>query len=32
MAHMKEKLNDVMALTERLQRDFPAETSGFLNF
>lgn len=32
MAHMKEKLNDVMTLTERLQKNYPTETSGFLNF
>ncbi len=32
MAHMKDKLNDVVALTKRLQEDYPNETSGFLNF
>ncbi len=32
MGHMKDKLNDIMSLTERLQKDYPTETSGFLSF
>lgn len=29
---MKEKLNQVMQLTRRLKKDFPAETDSFLQF
>ena len=32
MDHMKEKLDEVVTLTQRLQKDYPAETRGFLNF
>ncbi|GMR03713.1 MAG: carboxymuconolactone decarboxylase family protein [Gammaproteobacteria bacterium] len=32
MGHMKEKLNDIMTLTRRLQKDYPNETGGFLSF
>jgi len=32
MTTMKERLGEVGELTRRLQRDFPRETAGFLNF
>jgi hypothetical protein len=32
MTKMKDRLNEVGVLTRRLQRDFPNETAGFLNF
>ncbi len=32
MGPMKEKLNQIMTLTERLEKDYPTETRGFLSF
>jgi AhpD family alkylhydroperoxidase len=32
MATMKERLQEVGDLTRRLEKDFPSETEGFLNF
>ena len=32
MGSMKEKMQQVSELTQRLQRDYPVETSGFLSF
>ena len=32
MTTMKERLGEVGELTHRLQREFPRETAGFLNF
>ncbi|HHO68625.1 MAG TPA: carboxymuconolactone decarboxylase family protein, partial [Gammaproteobacteria bacterium] len=29
---MKDKLDQVMTLTQRLEKDYPVETSGFLSF
>lgn len=32
MGHMKDRLNQIKNLTERLEKDFPVETGGFLSF
>ncbi|HEB67217.1 MAG TPA: carboxymuconolactone decarboxylase family protein [Gammaproteobacteria bacterium] len=32
MAYMKDKLEQIKTLTERLEKDFPVETKGFLSF
>lgn len=32
MSGMQEKLNEVMALTKTLRRDYPTETNAFLGF
>jgi AhpD family alkylhydroperoxidase len=32
MGYMKDKLNEIMTLTKRLQKEYPVETRGFLNF
>ncbi len=32
MGTMKDKLGEVMQLTQRLEEDYPVETSGFLSF
>ena len=32
MGPMREKLNQVIQLTQRLKKDFPVETDGFLQF
>ncbi len=32
MGHMRDRLEQVRQLTERLEKDFPVETGGFLSF
>ncbi len=32
MGQMQDKLNQIKTLTERLEKDFPVETGGFLSF
>ncbi len=32
MGHMKDRLDQIKTLTERLEQDFPVETRGFLSF